>query len=112
MLKDELKNDFKNDVAFSGWTDSLGVQCDRRLGYGRVVAEVKDINSNKKICVVLANGIRIRFMQGNKILQDLFWSRAVEDAAFENKVGDFLNFPFADCRKAFRSIMYIIAKTL
>lgn len=112
MLNNALKVSFKKDVEFSGWSDILDLKCDRKIGYNRVIAEAKIVNSNKKVCLVAANGMRIRFMQGNKILKDFYWCVAVKNPNFENLLSEFTNQSFADARKVFRSIMFNLSQAL
>lgn len=112
MLKDELKARFKKDVEFSGWSDTLNIRCDRKMRYSRVVAEAKVDNSKKKVCIVATNGMHIRFMQGNTIIESFYWSRAVENPNFEQLLSEFTNQPFAEARKVFRSIMYNLSRVL
>ena len=111
MITDSLKKSFKNDVAFSGWTDTKGLRTQRQAknSHIQVIGEIKAQNSNKKIQIISANGINLRFLQGNKVDLNIYWSDAVKDNALESKVTDFLNLPFAQGRETYRSLMAIIS---
>lgn len=113
-MLNELKNSFKQDVKFSGWTDTLGITTDRKIGnsFMRLKGEVKDPNSNKKIRVISGYGIKLQFMEGNKVIETVYWADAVKDASFENKVAEYLNFSFAECRKAYRSLMTVVSNVI
>lgn len=111
MITNPLKENFKNDVAFSGWTDTQNIKTDHQSknSYVQVIGEVKASDSNKKIQIVSANGINIRFLRGNKIESHTYWLEVVNDTSFESKVTDFLNLPFAQGREIYRSIMAIVS---
>ena len=111
MITDSLKESFKNDVAFSGWTDTQGLKTQRQAknSHVQVIGEIKAQSSNKKIQIISANGINLRFLHGNKIELNIYWAEVVKDNALESKVTDFLNLPFAQGREAYRSLMAIIS---
>lgn len=113
-MLNELKTSFKQDVKFSGWTDTLGITTDRKIGnsFMRLKGEVKDPNSNKKIRVISGHGVHLQFMKGNKVIENVYWPHAVKDASFENKVAEYLNFSFAESRKAFRSLMTVVSNVI
>ncbi|EPF6482938.1 hypothetical protein MMD27_000368 [Acinetobacter baumannii] len=112
MLKDALKASFLKDLEFSGWTDSVNLATFRqpKNGYTKIVGEIKDSAAAKKIQVIVSNGVNIRFLEGNKIIRKIYWSKAVEDSNFESTVTDFLGLPFAQGREVFRSLMVVMAK--
>lgn len=110
MLTAQLKQNFKADVVFSGWTDSLKIATSRQRKncHKTVVGEYKDPNSTKKIQVITANGANIRFMEGNQIISETFWATVFKDQHFEEKVTDFLGLPFAQGREVYRSLMVVL----
>lgn len=85
MLTAQLKQNFLNDITFSGWTDTLNIATSRqpKNSYNRIVGEYKAPNTSKKIQVVLSNGANIRFMEGNQIISEYFWATALKDNQFE-----------------------------
>ena len=112
MLTDQLKADFKKDLMFSGWTDVLGLKLQSRVmnKSTQIIGETKVLN--KKIQIILSNGVNIQFMTGNKIESKIYWAGAVKDSSLESKVTDFLGLPFAQGRQAYRSIMAVVASTI
>ena len=112
MLTAQLKQNFLNDITFSGWTDTLNIATSRqpKHSYNRIVGEYKAPNTSKKIQVVLSNGANIRFMDGNQIISEYFWATALKDTQFEQRVTDFLGLPFAQGREVYRSLMVVLAK--
>ncbi len=112
MLTDQLKADFKKDLIFSGWTDALGLKLQSQVinKSTQIIGQKKVLN--KKIQIIISNGVNIRFMIGNKIESTTYWAGAVKDNSFESKVTDFLGLPFAQGRQVYRSIMAIVASTI
>jgi hypothetical protein len=109
MITNSLKENFKKDVYFSGWTDTQGLktECQAKNSHVAVIAEIKSPSSNKKIQLITANGVNLRFLQGNKIELNLYWANAVKDITLESKVTDYLDLPFAQGREVYRSLMAI-----
>lgn len=112
MLTAQLKQNFINDLVFSGWTDTLNIATSRqpKNSYNRIVGEYKAPNTSKKIQVVLSNGANIRFMDGNQIISEYFWATVIKDHQFEQRVTDFLGYSFAQGREVFRSVMVVMSK--
>lgn len=112
MLTAQLKQNFLNDITFSGWTDTLNIATSRqpKNSYNRIVGEFKDPNTTKKIQVIISNGANIRFMDGNQIISETFWANVFKDHQFEQRVMDFLGFPFAQGREVYRSLMVVLLK--
>lgn len=112
MITDQLKQNFLKDLAFSGWTDTQNIATFRqpKNAYTKIVGEIKDSATAKKIQVIISNGVNIRFLEGNKILRKTYWASAVTDTQFEQQVTDFLALPFAQGREVFRSLMVVLAK--
>ena len=112
MLTAQLKQNFKADVVFSGWTDSLKIATSRqpKNSHKSIVGEFKDQNTTKKIQVIISNGANIRFMDGNQIISETFWANVFKDHQFEQRVMDFLGFPFAQGREVYRSLMVVLLK--
>lgn len=112
MLTAQLKQNFINDLVFSGWTDTLKVATSRKPknSYNEIVGEYKDNTTSKKIQVINSHGINIRFMEGNKIISETFWATVIKDHQFEQRVTDFLGYSFAQGREVFRSVMVVMSK--
>lgn len=111
MITDNLKNGFKKDVSFSGWTDcqNLSVSRKSKNSLTTIIGEVKGNSSSNKIQIINSNGVNIRFLEGNKITKKAHWATAIQDASLEGEIASFLNVSFGEGRLIYRSLMKIIS---
>lgn len=110
MLCDDLLIDFRKDVEFAEWKDTLSCAVNRKhkSGYRTVLAELKV--SNLKIQLVNRHGLHIYFMQGNKIINETYIVSVIKDKEFENKICDYFQVSMGTGREIYRSIMSIAVK--
>ena len=110
MLCDDLLIEFRKDVDFAEWKDTLSCEVNRKhkSGYKTILAELKV--SNLKIQLVKTNGLHIYFMQGNKIVSETYIVSVIKDKEFENKICDYFQVSMGTGREIYRSIMSIAVK--
>lgn len=111
MLNDDLLINFRKDVEFAEWEDTLSCEVNRvhKSGYRTVLAELR-VNGHLKIQLIETHGLHIYFMQGNKIIEDFYIVNVIKDVEFENKICDYFSVSFASGREIYRSLMSVAVK--
>lgn len=110
MLNDDLLIDFRKDVEFAEWKDTLSCEVNRihKSGYRTVLAELKV--SKLKIQLVKTHGLHIYFLEGNKIIHDAYIVSVIKDKEFENKISDYFQVSMGTGREIYRSLMSVAVK--
>lgn len=104
MLHDDLLVNFKADVKFAGWTDTLKTFVCKLHANGKTVIAEHKVNG-VKIQIIKEYGLDILFMRGNTIIERHSVISIIKKQNFENAVSDFANVSFGQGREIYRSLM-------
>lgn len=104
MLNNDLLLNFKSDIEFSGWTDTLNTSVEKLHVNGKLVIAEHKVKG-VKIQLVKDYGMHILFLQGNKITQKHSVIDLIKHQNFETAVSDFAKISFGQGREIYRSLM-------
>lgn len=99
---------WKADIAFAGWTDTVGMVTDKPIA-GSVFRIVGEFKANGMKIQVTDQGM-IRMMQGNTVKFKVHGSRiALEgEKSWESIVTDCMGLSFGEGRRVYRSLCVIL----
>lgn len=106
MQYDDAVKDYKKDVAFAGWKDTLNLACHKqnKHNFNTVVAELK-VN-RLKVQIIKKHVLCVQFLEGNKIVDcETFLRSEILDKSLEDKVTDFFSVSFGTGREIYRSLV-------